>query len=86
MQDDWDACPVCFLDMQECAPIDGPTNSDIATKCMHYLCVSCWQTLYITRNARCPLCREDVSEWLYTHYETEDEDEDGDGDDDEDES
>lgn len=75
---DWDTCPVCYLERHECIPIDGPANSDILTKCPHYLCVSCWRAICKTQKAECPLCREDVSEWLYSHYGYDDDSDDED--------
>ena len=53
-------CPVCF----ERADVwDSPMNSDIPTRCTHWICVPCWETI-ATRNKRCPVCREDLSVWL----------------------
>ena len=59
-------CPVCH---EKPAVWDGPMNSDIPTRCPHFLCTECWQNLYdryasnTTDEVRCPICRDDVSNW-----------------------
>jgi hypothetical protein len=55
-----DQCPVC----QETPDIwDGPMNSDVPTRCTHWACVICWDQI-TARDRRCPICRDDLSEWL----------------------
>ena len=56
-------CPVC----QEKPDIwDGPMNSDVASRCTHWACVSCWARI-AERDKRCPVCRDDLSVWLARH-------------------
>lgn len=59
-------CVICFE--SEDLIYDGPSNSDIPTKCMHYFCIYCWEEMYDRNITTCPLCREDVKHWLYSHY------------------
>jgi hypothetical protein len=53
-------CAVC---LEEEVTWDGPMDSDIATRCVHLLCVDCWDGV-AAADRRCPLCRDDLSEWL----------------------
>ncbi len=45
---------------------DGPMNSDIPTRCAHWLCVPCWARI-AARDRRCPICREDLTMWVRRH-------------------
>lgn len=55
--------------------LDGPSNSDVETNCTCFLCVRCWQEVFDSGDFTCPVCSEDVSEWLESHYPlSEDED------------
>jgi len=53
-------CPVC-LEMPEIS--DGPMNSDVPTRCLHWACMRCWAEIRV-RDRRCPVCREDLSAWF----------------------
>ena len=56
-------CPMCH----ETPDIwDGPMNSDVASRCTHWACVSCWARI-AQRDKRCPVCRDDLSVWLARH-------------------
>ena len=56
-------CPMCH----ETQVIwDGPMNSDVASRCTHWACVSCWARI-AQRDKRCPVCRDDLSVWLARH-------------------
>ena len=56
-------CPMCH----ETEVIwDGPMNSDVASRCTHWACVSCWARI-AQRDKRCPVCRDDLSVWLARH-------------------
>ena len=44
----------------------NPQQSQIPTRCNHYLCASCWEEVAM-HDQRCPLCRTDVSEWIQRH-------------------
>ena len=56
-------CPVCH----EKPPVwDGPMNSDVSTRCTHWLCVPCWARI-AARDRRCPICREDLTMWIRRH-------------------
>ena len=61
-------CPACH---ETPAVWDGPMNSDIPTRCTHWLCVPCWARI-AARDRRCPICREDLRLWNRRHG-TEDE-------------
>ena len=65
-----ESCPVCFekFSRENWVLKDGPSNSDFETECCHWLCVDCWTNIYEHGNHQCPICREDVSEWLTQHY------------------
>jgi len=54
---------------------DGPMNSDVPTRCTHWACVCCWQRI-AGRDKRCPICREDLTEWIHCHKEDESDDSD----------
>ena len=56
---------------------DGPMNSEVPTRCTHWACVCCWQRI-AGRDRRCPICREDLSEWIHRHDDKEDESDDSD--------
>ena len=58
-------CPVCY---HAHYMRDGPMNSDIPTYCTHWLCSSCWGEIKKRGGRECPICREDVSMWLNSHY------------------
>ena len=64
-------CPICF---EKDPIIDGKCNTESKTKCTHYICVECCETLCKNMvdtknfNCRCPLCREDWSAWLLIRY------------------
>ena len=67
--DEWDRlwhlnrreeCPVC---LERPDIWDGPMNSDVPTRCTHWACVDCWDQI-TDRDQRCPICRDDLSEWL----------------------
>ena len=65
-------CPICNFPHEDDV-WDSPMNSDIPTRCPHFLCTACWQRIY-TRNpteTQCPLCREDVTEWAKSRYDEE---------------
>ena len=57
-------CPVCHErpDMW-----DMPMNSDIPTRCTHWICVECWSRIN-DRDKRCPICRDDLTDWL-SHFD-----------------
>ena len=67
-------CVICFE--SEDLIYDGPSNSDIPTKCMHYFCIYCWEEMYRLNITNCPLCREDVTDWLETLISSDDDSED----------
>ena len=58
-------CPVCF---QKPEIWDGPMNSDTPTRCTHWACIDCWAQI-AARDKRCPICRDDLSEWISRHNE-----------------
>ena len=51
---------------------DGPMNSNIPTRCTHWLCVECWYRI-ARRDRRCPTCRDDLSHWLQGAHPSDDE-------------
>jgi hypothetical protein len=76
-------CPICY---ETETVFDGKCNSDEEDKCKHYICVDCCQQIYnklrkqfnTDKNveACCPLCRENWTLWLLTHYNDIESDED----------
>ena len=60
-------CPICMEPFgPERAPL-GPIMGDMPTSCRHYLCQTCWIDGYMgtAPPTHCPLCREDVTNWLW---------------------
>ena len=53
-------CPVCH---EKPDIWDGPMNSDVPTRCTHWACARCWVQIN-DRDKRCPICRDDLSDWL----------------------
>ena len=53
-------CPVCH---EKPDIWNGPMNSDVPTRCIHWACTSCWEMI-AERDRRCPICREDLSAWF----------------------
>ena len=68
-----DPCPICLTEHGGDDVWDGPMNSDIPTRCNHWLCTACWDGLVETRpeEVRCPVCREDVTEWSGRYFEAQ---------------
>ncbi len=62
-------CPVCH---EKPDIWDGPMNSDVPTRCTHWACVICWERI-ARRDKRCPICRDDLTDWLWRYQEDEDE-------------
>ena len=56
-------CPVCH---EKPDVWDAPMNSDVPTRCTHWVCVPCWARI-AERDKRCPVCREDLSAWIRRH-------------------
>lgn len=83
MSEDSNECEICYKEFSRDLYIlkDGPSNSDMPTKCIHYFCCQCWRDIGIhNKIIRCPMCREDVSEWFYSHYYDDEYDDDDDDD------
>jgi len=75
-------CPICYRHYGEqddgytFLTKDGKDNSDYAEVCKHYVCHACCWELSKQKYVKCPLCREDWTDWIHTHYtESDDEDE-----------
>ena len=71
-------CPICYTPYGEqedgsflCK--DGKENSGIMTPCKHYICVNCCWILMKLDHVACPLCREDWTHWIHSHYYSDDE-------------
>ena len=60
-------CPVC---LEKPDIWDGPMNSDIDTRCTHWACVHCWERI-AQHDKRCPVCRDDLTDWLARFSESE---------------
>ena len=60
-----EVCPVCHEKPVDKGDLwDGPMNSDIPTRCTHFLCVQCWTNVAARDDVvRCPVCRDDVTEF-----------------------
>ena len=60
-------CPIC---MEPFGPGKAPLGAimgDTPTSCRHFLCKTCWLGMIMrspTSPFHCPICREDVTEWL----------------------
>ena len=50
----------------------GPVNSEIPTRCTHWLCTDCWSRI-ARGDKRCPTCRDDLSQWLQQYLSDDDE-------------
>lgn len=63
-------CNVCYEEDLELVSPRGFGE----LKCTHYLCENCWKEIAKTKT-ECPMCREDVREWMiemkYVSSETE---------------
>jgi len=79
-------CPICY-ESYACNGKDGKFNSDMAEICNHAICGQCCKQLYSNAirtanpNIKCPLCREDWTDWILSHYDeydTEEEEEEND--------
>ena len=71
-----DPCPVCLVEHGGDDVWDGPMNSDIPTRCNHWLCTACWHGLAnVAAGVFCPVCREDVTEWADRYKTPEENDE-----------
>ena len=76
-------CPICYEAYGEkpdgsylCK--DGKDNSGYKEECKHYVCVECCKKLVkdVCRccdTVKCPLCREDWTDWIFSHYGEESE-------------
>lgn len=84
--EDSDECPICFHSYgtqpdESFLCRDGIDNSNFESACKHYICVTCVYELSKQDEVRCPMCREDWTDWVNSHYcnsTTEDEDEESD--------
>ena len=74
-------CPVCH---EKPDIWDGPMNSDVPTRCTHWACMICWERI-ARRDKRCPICRDDLTDWFAWRYEEDEDEEDEDEEDEEDE-
>jgi hypothetical protein len=66
-----DECLICYEPFSRTNAVsDGPLNSDFPIVCAHWACTDCWQALADeeTPIKRCPFCREDLTDWLDSHY------------------
>ena len=68
-----DPCPVCLAEHGGNDVWDGPMNSDIPTRCNHWLCTACWDGVANAGQGqvRCPVCREDVTDWAVRYLESD---------------
>ena len=69
-------CPICLCTYAEGgSPFDSPCETNIQSKCKHYLCMECWKEIYNRACqcciVKCPLCREDITEWLFSNYDSD---------------
>ena len=74
-------CPICLTHYGEqddgsFLTKDGKDNSDYAEVCDHYVCHKCCWRLSKQEHVKCPLCREDWTDWIHSRYtESDDDDE-----------
>ena len=80
-----EACPICFVNYGQqddedetfiCK--DGKNNSFFVTSCKHFCCVICIRKMSEQEEVRCPICREDWTEWCHGHYYSSDDEEEDD--------
>ena len=81
MSEQCDTCPICYntYGFQEDGSFlckDGIDNSGFAdeTSCKHYICVQCCIQMCNGDKVRCPLCREDWTDWIHSHYSSDSDD------------
>ena len=43
---------------------NGPMNSNILSKCIHWACVNCWHKMYDNNEYKCPWCNENLYLWM----------------------
>jgi hypothetical protein len=56
-------CPICYETFSDRKQAASPLLSDIPSKCTHWLCKDCWESI-ASHDAECPFCREDLRTWL----------------------
>lgn len=75
-----DTCCICYYNygLQEDGSFlckDGICNSEMykhnPSLCTHYVCERCCLILIQNTIVKCPLCREDWTEWIHSHYYTD---------------
>ena len=60
-------CPICMEPFGPGKAPLGPIMGDTPTSCRHFMCKTCWLSIVEksqTSPFHCPICREDVSNWL----------------------
>ena len=76
-----DECPICFKEYSREKRIlkDGNKNHEIESNCSHWFCCECLYNCYKNNIFRCPLCRGDIEQLVYSYndyYGEEEEEED----------
>ena len=73
MSEDDDECPISFEkygygDREDGYFLikDGKINNEDTDICNHFICVNCCAEMWNQEEIRCPICREDWTEWM--HY------------------
>lgn len=65
------SCPICFEEYSRENFIlkDGNLNHtfDSNSKCIHWFCVSCLENMFLSRIFNCPICRDDITDLVYSH-------------------
>ena len=56
-------CPVCLQPRPRDAMDAAMCHEGVHTRCTHWVCINCWEQI-AGRDRRCPICRDDLSEWL----------------------
>ncbi len=59
-----DACVICH---ERPDVWSSPLNGDLPTRCPHWACGACWSEI-AERDRRCPICRDDLTEWLEAEF------------------
>ena len=61
-------CPICMEKMKKAR---SPLLGDYPTSCRHFCCRECWLDIFTAGPPwKCPVCREDVSQWLGHEFNT----------------
>ena len=70
-----DMCYICY---DTDTIFDGKSNSGVVTDCRHFFCIYCIEDMHCNQISQCPICREDWTDWICSHYPLSRDDDDDD--------